>query len=394
MAGHTDPMEILRLNPEAIWIIANTTTKSMLCDFKKWETLPETKSGMAGDFMKRVSDWHENILGPWTLHYTMTHLPNYMKSILIVNIDKSDIFELHICLLTAVSKSLVEYIAQKGVGKKTFKEIEKWFSLMQMLEDDGSMVIQAEAETRALFLAAIKDFKHESSTPATDVSEYPFFHHQSLFIYIAHVVYLTCVTPDQYSLLDQDHPYTNLRMMIDSDSINSWEIESANVFNDHFKMGSAGLCNTENIPDPIHFFDELPYKWFSEENQKRIVPPVKDLHVYIMHKTFGRLQEIMNIGEGCHEHDHDMLDRFEDHLVETGAALEARDILLRKREKTRKSYRKTMKDSSLHKPREPCYFERDIFLFGTESYYYLMCTSKGIASRKTHKQLQSLHKQH
>lgn len=394
MDGHNEQKEILKLNPEAVWISAITATKSMLCDFMKWETLPENEAGIVGDFMKRVSDWHEHILGPWTLHYTMTYLPTYVKSVLTENRDKNNIFQLHICLLTVVSKSLVEYITQKGVGKKTFKEIKKWFALMQKLEDEGSMVSQAEVETRELFSAALVEFKHESSTLDTGVSEYPFFHYGSMFIYIAHVVHLTCVTPDQYSLLDQDDPYTILRMKIDNETINEWEIESANIFNDHFGLGGAGLCNTEIIHNPKCFITDLPYKWFFEENQKKdnSVPSVKDLHLHIMHKTFGRLQETMNIDQSSYEHDHDMLDRFEEHLVETCAALEAREKLLRKREKTRKSYRKTMKDLSLHKPRQPCYFERDIFLFGTESYHYLMCTSKGIASRKTHQQLESLSK--
>ena len=73
MDGHNEPKEILKLNPEAVWISAITATKSMLCDFMKWETLPENEAGMVGDFMKRVSDWHENILGPWTLHLVLQY---------------------------------------------------------------------------------------------------------------------------------------------------------------------------------------------------------------------------------------------------------------------------------------------------------------------------------
>ena len=172
--------------------------------------------------------------------------------------------------------------------------------------------------------------------------------------------------------------------------IGSWEIYTANIFDEHFNLSHDGLCCnpqdytskfTNNLPY------DLPFEWFNEQIQVRGVPPVALLHLELMYAMLGAIQDIMSATGTSNSYDHAMLTRLEDYMTETSSILKERDTCIKKREKVRRNYRNNMDVDCQHKPKEPNHFDRDVFLFGKKSYYYLFCSPRGIELRKSKQKL-------
>lgn len=353
--------------------------KSMLCDFVAWESKPENDTGNVGDFLKRVSDWHEHVICPMTLHYVMFNLPSYAKPVVTLNKDKNNIFELHAGLLMAATKTLMNCVTEKGVGKQTMNEINKWFALMRKID-----VSQAEKSTQDSF----SDMIIESGVigaSTNSVKEYPLFRCGILFIHVAHIVYSICVAPHEYDTTNQ---YTN--MNVDKESINTWEIKTAKMFDNYFKLGHGGLCADSQEGCSGTFIINLPYKWFSKEiKSNQGVPPVTGLHINLMYGIHGTIQDIMHACGNNSTSEHAMLTKLESYILDTSTLLKQRDNILKRREKVRKNYRSNMERKSDHRPREPTHYDRDVYLFGFNSYYYLCCTDRGAELRKRRSQLEA-----
>ena len=133
---------ILRLDADAYHLATTVGAKSMVCKFSRWEnSIPaenrNERRAIVGDFVKRVSLWHEKVLMPMTLTLQCNHRnpPSYAKQVLQegklreIEGTSNNIFELNVQLLVAASESLLSCL-REGLGNSTTKQIAGWFQLM------------------------------------------------------------------------------------------------------------------------------------------------------------------------------------------------------------------------------------------------------------------------
>ena len=141
--SHGNIDAILRLDADAYSLATTIGAKSMVCQFLRWEnSIPAENRNyrcvIVGDFVKRVSLWHEKVLKPMTLKIQCNlyqNPPSYAKQVLQegklreIEGTSNNIFELNVQLLVAASESLLSCL-RGGLGNSTTKQIAGWFQLM------------------------------------------------------------------------------------------------------------------------------------------------------------------------------------------------------------------------------------------------------------------------
>jgi len=384
---------ILGLDADAYWLTTTVATKSMLTNFLRWEqSIPkEKRNANVGDFAKRVSYWHEKTLMPVSVSIQCNlyrNPPSYSKPVLQgklreIEKNRNNIFELNIELLIVASKALVACL-RKGLGPRTKKEMTKWFQLMVLIHP--LLVCEVKKSTESSFTSVIHKYRALSKTVDAageqNKTEYPYFHHKILFIHIAHMVFFTCV--ETKSTHDE---VNKCQMKVSNSMWDKWEKVSGDLFNRTLNFSSNGSLVIQNGVDPTFTYIDLPRNWFLRETlQARGIPDVWNLHLGIMNKLHGKI-ESMQVGQAISKQDSLETYLLNCRFATTSATLTGKSLLeFKRREKARRHHRKDAYikkgPSYQYKPDDPTKFERDMFLLGNESYYYLFRTEMGKGFRK------------
>lgn len=397
MPGNTTTTAILKLDPDAVQLATTVAAKSMLCGFLKWEkSIPaRDRLALVGDFVKRVSAWHEIVLIPMSLRAQCSlylNPPVYSKRVLqhekLLEMEGGiySIFELHARLLVAASKSLLNCL-KRGLGKDTKKQIQLWFNLLKKKN-----VKNAEDSTRRIFITVQKVHEAEvaketeADTESEEGQEYVYFDYKVLFIYLAHMVHFTCV--ETKSTVVSTSLY---QMKVSKAMIEMWEKEVGTFSNTRLRFPDNGsLLEGQRGADPAFAWIFLPRNQFREETSagEKALPSITEMHMHLMHMISSKITEMQH-GKDIGNHEMQQTGRLDDWFAATGAALTKCTRKVYTREKARKNHRKTnlksaRKNRSFYRynPADPHTFERDIFLLGKESYFYLFNTEAGRVFRK------------
>lgn len=351
-------MDILKLNPVALWVTTTLGSKLMFADFKEWELhmSSQKKQNCIGDFIKRVSVWQLEVLKPLTSKFIKGNLPLYASSVineLKQPHRKIDVFDLHAKILISASQSLIECVTDLGVGKNTYQQIQEWFTFLdEELIDMLPFQSITEDNVEALKLLIQKFSQVDSQRDGA--GEYPFFHHKILFIHIAHIVQFLCVD----------------EMIVDVGSTSRWE---------HFSGEMFTKAIFPSMGDKVKDFPliELPVKLLQTHGNSNSlstsIPSVAKNHADIMCMMLGRLRTIAN-EKKTGEIDLKMVQQFEWYVCETMDLLDEKRKVIFNREKTRRCERRKRRTHIKHyryKPMHPM-MDRDVFIMGRQSFFYLL----------------------
>lgn len=311
-------MDILKLDPAALWTTTTLGSKLMFADFKEWELHMSDlkKQNCIGDFIKRVSVWQLEVLKPLTSKFIKGNLPLYASSLineLKQHSGKINVFDLHAKILISASQSLIDCVTDLLVGKNTYQQIQEWFTFLdEDLVDMPSIEITTD-HMDALELLIEKFSQLESQGDGAE--EYPFFNHKILFIHIAHIVHL----------------YAG-EMNVDVGSMIRWEHFSGDIFTKTL-FPSMG--------DKVKDFPliDLPKKLLQTHGNRNSIltsiPSVSKNHADIMCMMLGRLRTIAN-EKKTGETDLKMVQQFDWYVCEAMDLLDESKKVILNREKTRR----------------------------------------------------------
>ena len=388
--------DILYLDPVALWLTSTLITKLIFCNIERWEvTVAKRNADMTEltktNAEKRVSDWQQYICGPLTKRYLAK---DHQLSVITGKVRETrkdmDPFSFHILLLVSVSVKLARCVG-KGIGNKTFLEIENWFSLMTQLKEQNLITLAMES-IQQYFIEKI-DYCIKSFDTRTDDdgnhSEFPFFDYLGTFINVAHINHSEMHRPNYLGDHDTDKTEPSHPALFEK-----WEKAIAYIFNDMFKIQDRGVPDITKPAESGSVINHLPFHhtysnvnnetWKNadqnllweekEEHQRKGIgkePIIQNVHLDVLGKMQACLRDNSVQESIVCEKEISNLHKFEDICDIAECAIEYRQRKISEREKQRRSYVKTNKrgHGKPYIPR-PSVFERDMFLLGDMSYFH------------------------
>ena len=423
-------MDIFQISTHSALLAIVVSTKVTLAGFSKFEQKYQNWNNFwtLTRFKKHMLDLQNNVLKLSTIKL-LSDQENTPKHLLssIEEFKKSpepDIFIFHVELLNESSKALIVCISNVGVGQKTYKEIKKWFKMMEKLTTISSLWDGIENSIKSVFLGTIGIFTNLEHNDELSVKEYPLFSSNCLLIQIAYIV----------DYLNFDHVKNECKKHISIEDYEKWEKFSGDIcekliFHD-IKFGfdtvlsfpeedSVDDENSEDDsdndedddeqdsveeeddekdnpnpnPNQVHVDDmygeplliwlKLPYKFMVENMQcnNNMKSPL-EVHDMVMKLMVVRITAIMTSSFNEDQKDHDVLKEVITWVDNQHKTIKERMIKLKNRDKTssfdereRNKKRKNNPNKEYsYKPRFKGVFERDIFIMGTQSHYHLECT--------------------
>ena len=394
---------ILRLDADAYSLATTIGAKSMVCQFLRWEnSIPAENRNyrcvIVGDFVKRVSLWHEKVLKPMTLKIQCNlyqNPPSYAKQVLQqgklreIEGTRNNIFELNVQLLVAASESLLSCL-RGGLGNSTTKQIAGWFQLMARIRvwpDPDNLTGKTSVETRLSFFKVLNDYKTESRRvngaggEERSATEYMYFDHTILFLHISHMVLFTCVKTKS-----REPSVNQCQMEVSNPMFEEWEQLSGDLSNRRLKLSDNGLLvDGEDGADHTFTLIVLPRNWFRNQ-AKAGRPSVNKMHMSLIHNMHGKIHEMMT-GRNINSHELYEANKLDQFFVDTSLHIKSCSQALKQNEKFRRHLvREGLQKkgaSYRYKSRDPNKFERDEFIFGKHSFHYLFSTGVGQAYMET-----------
>ena len=286
--NNSDGNDIFGPMPLAFWFSTVFGTKMMLLRISKlWkETCPIKLS----NFDKRVSSWHTKSLIPLTKHFTEKYkLPIFaVKAVdAASNLDFDlDVPKcLHILLLQEASKEILDIWGKGAVGEDTAKKVSEWFTLMESVVESrlfGDVQDLIETED---FLGVLESYSVNKDRIKSALSERPFFDPQTLFIMVAHMVYM-CTQCTQHGGLSS---IKTTKLSSSEEDIDKWEEVSGSMFADIFRVDEHQM--KKNWEDEDWTIFALPYKSMKEATLRLVIPSPATMHDSVIQAMMAQFQK-------------------------------------------------------------------------------------------------------
>ena len=352
--SHGNIDAILRVDADAYSLATTIGAKSMVCQFLRWEnSIPAENRNyrcvIVGDFVKRVSLWHEKVLKPMTLKIQCNlyqNPPSYAKQVLQegklreIEGTSNNIFELNVQLLVAASESLLSCL-REGLGNSTTKQIAGWFQLMARIRvwpDPDNLTGKTSVETRLSFFKVLNDYKTESRRvngaggEERSATEYMYFDHTILFLHISHMVLFTCVETKS-----REPSVNQCQMEVSNPMFEEWEQLSADLSNRRLKLSDNGLLvDGEDGADHTFTLIVLPRNWFRNRT-KAGRPSVNKMHMSLLYNMHGKIDEMLT-GRNIGSRERYEANKLEQFFVRTSLALKSCEEALIENEKFRRNF--------------------------------------------------------
>lgn len=392
--------DILKLSLHGVWITSTVATKFMLSKFVDWSSNGENSATAASDLVKRVSVWQscvsrfdkqleQSILkcdssSNQVPFFALDVFDNHKLRELESHPDQS-IFDLTVELLSKASQSLNDCL-RLGLGPKTSEYIGKWFCVMKTVKN--CMTPHTSTSSLNGLVNEIRRYRglEQSNRESTSNEEYLFFNHEILFFLVMHMVsFFTCTEQDNDDTMNVGDQRVK-KLVVDMDTMANWEYISGCIVSQAFNLSTHGLTVSGDNQHPFAIIN-LPYANFKEKTrQNRGTPPVLDMHLMILGQMISSLHSLSYNPEGMFmpgNIDLQELSNLNSLFESMKKAFKRVNSTICGREKFRRFYRKNRPKYS---PIHPSFFQRDMFVMGTQSYFYLFTHPLG----ETLREIQSL----
>ena len=407
---HSD-LEILGLNAETIWFGSLFAMQTMLSGFKEWELdkICNGNEDIAGDFARRVSFFHEKTLIPVTQYVKNNHKPpSFAVDVLkcMSSHGRNQIFDLHAKLLCGASEKLVKCY-DKDCGRSVAAEIEKWFAVLKdaveafvpFASDDTITELQQVVEAYELKEDVSSGSSSNEHENEEEVSV--FFCHKFLFIRVAYMVEF--YTNASAKMKTQAMEYTFLAL--GNDQRKRWGSFSGNLIQGLFQhdcgltvldreMATKGYIEKciEKGKFKFPMIDYLPYRELADCNWKnRGQLSLSELQESVLCQMFGNIRAkcLNEMRQSNGKGDRHQLKQLEKIFSVAVHTAEKELHTLRNREKVRKCLKKKKVIQSRprrnRKRQGPEIFMWDVFIMGSNSYFYQFRDISGTALREFYK---------
>ena len=384
-------VEILQLNAVMVFSVVTFATKLNLSGFKAFESLLEENHMIDSNlaefikslFLNDMVDWQQETLAPLSEEIFKQHQCNFVES--VTEHHQGGAVHLHIQLIMKSSSLLLKILNARNanIGKVTVSQIQAWSKFVIKYLDRCQTRFKGLHRTKTTvepLLSETLDMLHKIgrlTNKEWSGKEYAFFHHKSLFIYLAQVVYMEC------------HVFKRV-----TEDIESWHFLCGVSFNDLFQVSSYSPLSSEDSIQKFPFMGKL----VAHPPNLLDLYDGKFLHVHAIH--VGTLMVVDRYMECLQNGMDDLsLDEAEEFQLETWkrfmrkafAVNEYRMQRLQGRKKIKKSYLKTQekahtgsnRSSYKYKPRRPGRFENDTYLLGDCSLYQIFSSNGKPASEAT-----------
>ena len=312
--------DILDFSAVQVWVTSCYAVKLQFLDVEDFmeevdQLDNETdKIIIKSSLLKRVLDWHNEICGVLTRKYVKEHTPEFVREIfnnakLQVPNDSgasSDILcdplDLHVSLLVKASEMMISCFVEVDLSKDAVNAMKNWFDLFDQPDFDAFLQCSekyVEWQTKIQSL----QFSFQCSSESDNVGNGNlghFFDPGTLFIYLAHAVFMECYDPSFTCI-----PSGSRRVQTDGLNrlkyIEEWQHHCGSLVKVRFE---SDLFKGMTRHDPMEFpiLGELNTVRAQMDEKKYgtdKTPPVHVLHYHLLDRMFNVSINLVEEGDFC-----------------------------------------------------------------------------------------------
>jgi len=258
-----------------------------------------------GSLLKRIVDWHNEICGVLTKKFVNDHTPKFVKGVIDnstltepndsgtnSDITMCDPFDLHVTLLMKASEMMISCLAKSELSGDAVAAIKNWFALFDQPEfDDFLQCSQKHVEWKEKISLQHSSFSFAIDSDTIGFGDLgQFFDPGTLFLYLAHVVFMECYDPSfvclvENSKLEQTGGQNRSRQTL------AWQKACGTLVKWRFKYDSfKGMTGKSPMKFPI--LSSLKPMSHEIENEIRkgkgqaAPPPVHNIHCLLLQKMY------------------------------------------------------------------------------------------------------------
>ena len=415
---------ITAFNPDALFFASAFATR-LMTRVKDWDL--EDDIVRIGFLAKRISLWDHATRKVYDRMASDHNIPPFAKKVMdFVSDNNENAIDLHIKLLTSATREIRRQGDDNQYGTGDQKKFREWYAIMRQTKD-SLLYERASNEEKSKFETEVSRLELNIDPPAEllgprDVA--PLFDPQSLFIYVAHLVYYYTKSTEEGRLPSTKFAKSVMRMK-------EWESCSGFLIGQVFSATDQGLWQTngesndeeddveeydrggeeqgedggdkegdveeydrggeeqgedggdnegddeEDDEDDVNIFQGLPYHELEEQMclDELHLPSIFGLHTRVLNKFNAIWTERAHQSLPVNDPQRRLLNRFSELCDMTTDYFNLYEKTLLNREKTtRHSIKNRKRDANgelkEYSPRRPMNgFQRDIFIMGTGSHY-------------------------
>ena len=330
--------------------------------------------------LKRVADWHNEICGVLTQQFVSDYTPSFVKGVIgEMNLTPpndsgalSDVvcdpFELHAALLKKASEMMISCVSDLELRAEAVTAIKTWFELLAEEEFDNFFSCSEIYDYWKHELSQLQ----ESLASAMAINEETigsgnfgqFFNPSTLFLYLAHAVFMECYKPKFVCLVDGKHVHT--KGLNRSEQTLIWQKACGSLIKWQFDYDSfKGMGGSPSIAFPILNQLKPITSVVNGYLQNNKPPPVHEIYIGLLEKMHDNLWEEF-------QHGGSTLDEEDTHEFEnlTGMLKTLKGKTCERLEKlgNNEKYFKSTKRNDGGKYRIDRDFNEDLYLMGDSSF--------------------------
>jgi len=268
-----------------------------------------------GNLMKSVVNWHNEICGVLTIKFVEEHTPDFVKEVIddenstvpndsgeISDKTKYDPFKLHVTLLMKASQMIISCLANVDLSRDTVSAIANWFELFKQPEFDDFLLSDGNHEEWKRQVKEVQD-DYEHAIDANTIGSGnlgQFFDPSTLFLYLAHAVFMECYDPSFVCLVKGSKHGSNRKQTAGqnrSEETFEWQVACGILLK--FRLGDdsfKGMTGSDPMEFPILNNLNPMRPSIERYTQAGLTPAVHDIYKALLEKMHDSLNEKAQLG--------------------------------------------------------------------------------------------------
>ena len=291
---------ILHFSSLQVWVtscfamkLQFTDVQAYLNEVERYKD-PSTYITIKGNLLKRVADWHNEICGALTKQFVKDCTPDFVTEAIdsakqpVPNNSEEqsnicDPFNLHVALLKKASEMMIACVGEVDLSQWAVSAIRNWFELLESPEFDKFLQSSQGYVRLKAEMTAVRVSYYCASDPNTIGSGVfgEFFEPNTLFLYLAHAVFMECYDPSFVSIVQMTHK--GITGDNRSEHTLAWQNACGYLVRWKFSIGSfKGMTGPDNMEFPILNVLKPISTVVEAELRNQKGPPVHSIHLSIL----------------------------------------------------------------------------------------------------------------
>ena len=347
-------------------------------DKSETEKIKTGKMMIKAILLKRVADWHNEICGVLTQKFVGQYTPGFVNDVIgemtlaapndsgALSDVVCDPFDLHVALLKKASEMMISCVEDLELRDDAVSAIKTWFELLAEDEFDEFLRCSEQYDHLKNELSQLQESLASAINQETIGSGTlgQFFNPSTLFLYLAHVVFMECYKPSFVCIVKSRNVETKGQNR--SKQTMTWQKACGSLIKWQFPYDSfEGMGGNVTIAFPILGQLKPISSMIERFLGKNKPPPVHEIHLGLLEKMYAVImQEAQHGGSPLDEDDKHELSDLTSMLEKLCKTTTLQVSKLKDREKFFKSYKR----NEGGKYRIGRGFNDDLFLMGDSSF--------------------------